>query len=299
MGTTVTARHLCEVILCFRPAAAATPLSRRAIRGNGDEMGPRLSKQDARWVTGAILVVANLMPLAGALLLRWETGEVLFVYWLESTVVGFFNVVKMAQAEGSGREVDKVDLGRLAKVRLSTQARSTASGENFAGYQKVAEAKLVEQQHGLTAPPEFEQHAAPTISLLAKVPLILFFLVHYGLFMAGYAIFLIEFFGLPTLPVGQMLLTTLLLFTSHGISYLIYFLGREEYRMVSPGVQMARPYGRIFLMHFMILIGGILIQAFLALQLLLALLVALKILFDLVAHFRSHARYESAAVPAA
>jgi hypothetical protein len=77
----------------------------------------RLSKQDARWVTGAILVLANMMPLAGALFMRWETGEVLFVYWLESLVVGFFNVVRMAQAEGipeetfEGREVCRCGAG--------------------------------------------------------------------------------------------------------------------------------------------------------------------------------------------
>jgi hypothetical protein len=89
-------------------------------------------------------------------------------------------------------------------------------------------------------------------------------------------------------------LTTLLLFTSHGVSYLVYFLGRGEYRAISPSQQMARPYGRIVLMHITIILGGVLLQTLHGPTVLLALLVGIKIMVDLIAHFRSHARYEDA-----
>jgi hypothetical protein len=137
--------------------------------------------------------------------------------------------------------------------------------------------------------------AVPLSSTLAKVPLIGFFLVHYGIFMTVHGVFLYTFFRVPRLALVQWLLTTLLLFTSHGVSYLVYFLGRGEYRAISPSQQMARPYGRILLMHITIILGGVLLQTLHAPPALLVLLVALKIAIDLILHFRSHARYEAAA----
>jgi len=292
------ARNRCEAILRYRPAAAGPAWSERSIRVFGDDMSLSLSKRDARWLTGAALLLANLMPLAGVLLLHWETGALLFVYWLESAVVGFFNVVKMAQAEGSttpgplseGEEVTEADLAQLAEVRRTTQARSAVLGGALGVLQKMAELEMAEQRG---------KGVAQRITSVARIPLILFFLVHYGIFMAVHGVFLLVFFGPPRLPFGQWALTTFLLFTSHGISYLIYFLHRGEYRAISPSEQMARPYGRIFLMQFTIIIGGMLIMVFQAPVLMLAVLVALKVLFDLVAHYLSHARYESVAVPVA
>jgi hypothetical protein len=258
-------------------------------------MGLELNKENARLVTGAVLILANLMPLAGVLVLGWEVGSLLWAYWLESAVVGFFNILKMAQAERSpvpaetfdGGEIDEEDLRRLAELRRSTEVRSPILGGVLGVIQEAAKAKA--------APPPA---AVGKILSIAKVPLILFFLVHYGLFMAGHAFFLASLFGVPSVPVRLWLLTTFLLFTSHGVSYLVYFIGRGEYRAISPSEQMVRPYGRIFLMQATIIFGGMLIQAFQAPVLALALLVGLKITFDLGAHYVSHARFERAAAGA-
>ena len=42
------------------------------------------------------LIIANLIPLAGAAFLGWNLGEVMVIYWAESAVIGFFNVCKIA-----------------------------------------------------------------------------------------------------------------------------------------------------------------------------------------------------------
>jgi hypothetical protein len=42
------------------------------------------------------LVAVNLIPVAGVFLLGWDLFSILFFYWLESAVVGVFNIVKMA-----------------------------------------------------------------------------------------------------------------------------------------------------------------------------------------------------------
>ncbi|MFX3657707.1 MAG: DUF6498-containing protein [bacterium] len=42
------------------------------------------------------LIIANLVPIAGALFLGWRLGDVMVLYWAESAVIGLFNVCKMA-----------------------------------------------------------------------------------------------------------------------------------------------------------------------------------------------------------
>jgi hypothetical protein len=257
-----------------------------------------ISKENARAITGAGLILANLMPIAGVLFLGWEPGTLLFVYWLESAVVGFFNVVKMAQAEGAmigGRlPATEEDARRLADLRREAQARSGMSGQILRVIQQAAEARMAEKG-GQPSDGPAEPAQAKSLSALAKIPLIAFFLLHYGIFMAVHGVFLYTFFGLPRAPAFQWLLTTFLLFTSHGLSYLVYFLGRGEVRMITPSQQMGRPYARIVVMQLTIVFGGMLIQSLQAPALVLVLLVMLKMAVDLFAHSRSHARLETAA----
>jgi hypothetical protein len=49
----------------------------------------------------ALLVGANLIPLAGVLVLGWDLLTVLVLYWLENGIVGVFNVLRMAFAGGT------------------------------------------------------------------------------------------------------------------------------------------------------------------------------------------------------
>ena len=42
------------------------------------------------------LVAANAVPLAGVLFWQWDIFSVIFLYWLESGVIGFYNIIKMA-----------------------------------------------------------------------------------------------------------------------------------------------------------------------------------------------------------
>jgi len=42
-----------------------------------------------------VLIVANLVPVAGSVFLGWDLSDVMVLYWAESAVVGFFNVCKI------------------------------------------------------------------------------------------------------------------------------------------------------------------------------------------------------------
>ncbi len=43
-------------------------------------------------ITGIALVVGNLLPLLGALFFGWSFSEILWLYWLESAIIGFFTI---------------------------------------------------------------------------------------------------------------------------------------------------------------------------------------------------------------
>jgi hypothetical protein len=45
--------------------------------------------------TTLVLIIANLIPVAGSVFLDWNLGDVMLLYWAESAVIGFFNVCKI------------------------------------------------------------------------------------------------------------------------------------------------------------------------------------------------------------
>ena len=42
------------------------------------------------------MILANLVPLAGVLLLDWQVFDILLLYWVENVVIGIINVLRMA-----------------------------------------------------------------------------------------------------------------------------------------------------------------------------------------------------------
>jgi hypothetical protein len=46
------------------------------------------------------IILVNLMPLVGVLFFGWQIGHVVIVFWLESIMIGFFNLLRMIFARG-------------------------------------------------------------------------------------------------------------------------------------------------------------------------------------------------------
>lgn len=42
-----------------------------------------------------VLILANLIPVAGVLLFDWNVATILMLYWAESVVIGILNVLRM------------------------------------------------------------------------------------------------------------------------------------------------------------------------------------------------------------
>ena len=202
----------------------------------------------------AALVLANLVPLFGVLMLDWDIGSVVVLYWFENLVIGGYTMLKM-----------------LLKAR---------------GRKRF---------------------------------LVLFFTLHYGGFCAIHGFFVLQLTrfagedwghaGTVTWPgplallqmfinLGQQLLAAaprefllacLALVVSHGVSFVLVYLGQREYEHTTLKELMNAPYRRIAVLHIAIIAGGFLVAGLGSPLGLLAALVALKIGMDIMLHKRAHA----------
>jgi len=217
-------------------------------------------------LAAAVLVVANLVPLAGVLWWGWDVLTILALYWVENGIVGAYNLLKILRAEGrsSGAE--------MANWRVNGRP----------------------------------------IETLARVPLAAFFLVHYGFFWIGHGIFVLVFLplitGLGSVSVDGMFpfpdwfggrlgpdwelvgIGAVGLALSHGASVWFNFLGRGEYRSVSPAQMMLAPYGRLVILHLTIILGAMATGWLGSPVGALLVLVGLKTVLDLYFHLREHRR---------
>lgn len=222
---------------------------------------------DARAVVA--LLLANAIPLVGVLFLGWSLWTILAVYWLENGIVGLFS---------------------LAKILL-------AQDEVAPGLEPAAAARVA------SVPP-----------IVHRALFAVFFPIHYGGFWVAHGVFVLGF--LPTF--GRLAQGSLgadpaaldragidwtaaavgagALLASHGVSFLVNYLWRGEYRTASPSVQAQAPYSRVIVLHLTILLGAWAIILMGSPVGALFVLVAVKAYIDLRAHLRERDR--SAVVPA-
>lgn len=125
-----------------------------------------------------------------------------------------------------------------------------------------------------------------------------FFAGHFGGFMAIHFLFIYELFvrGLDARsrePGAVEALTSLFtplwpallaLFLSHGVSFVLNFLARHEYRSATISSLMAAPYRRVILMQFTLIFGGWVVMALHNPVPALVVLVVLKVIADLYGH---------------
>jgi len=134
-----------------------------------------------------------------------------------------------------------------------------------------------------------------------KLFLIPFFAFHYGGFVTVHGILVLTLFGgmtkgfpTPATFVDAVRSTGIApaawaLVLSHGVSFAFNYIGTGEYRTAPLQMLMARPYGRVVVLHIVILGGGFLVLALGSPLLPLALLIVLKTGLDLVGHLKEHA----------
>ncbi|MEZ5541294.1 MAG: DUF6498-containing protein [Pseudomonadota bacterium] len=199
------------------------------------------------------LLLANLLPVIGVLWFDWDVASIVVLYWVENLIVGLITILKMLVTGGA--------------------------------------------------------HALPQAA---------FFCVHYGFFAAIHGFFVLKLTGFTDLEriggaatswpgplvvlekfvaLAQQLLASapdqflwacLALLCSHGASFLLLFVGQQEYRRTSVSALMSAPYRRVALLHITVIAGGFLVQQLGSPLGLLLALVALKTGMDIMLHIRSH-----------
>jgi hypothetical protein len=209
------------------------------------------------------LVAANVVPIFGVILLGWNIQSILLLYWVESAIVGFFNIVKMVTAQG-----ELIPRGLLANEHVQT-AGNIISGVvqklflipffiiHYGGFMLV---------HGVFLFALFANPATTSIQSVIQI-------------FQGISIGIV------------------CLFISHGFSFFRNYVMNGEYKTAQPGMLMMQPYARIVVMHITIIIGGIVSMMFGQQVLILVILIVLKTGVDVVSHFAERKKFTIIANP--
>ncbi len=196
-----------------------------------------------------MLILTNCIPLVGVLFFGWNVFETVFLYWVESAVIGFFTLVQ------------------LVLMPLSESDRQ-----------------------GVPANPKL-------IATLA-------FMVHFGAFMGAHFFVIVFFLGrfdygpvmkqiveiFQNIPLIRWGLFSLCL--SHAYSFFVNYISNKKYlqplNKESFKYLMEKPYKRIFVMQFTVLLGAAAIIVWRLPQSMVVVLVVVKIISDLIAHKKEH-----------
>jgi len=181
-----------------------------------------------------LLIFGNLVTIAMALIFNYPLATIIWLYWLESVIIGFFAFLKILFVTGKN------------------------------------------------APP-----------FLKRLPLALFFSVHYGGFHLGYLAFLAV---MPWFAVGldrpdYLIMSGAVLFLVHAVSFFMHVIkqheGGGENNMQ---MQFLEPYGRIIPMHLTIIASGFVIGIFAVFRsvVLLFAFMAIKTVADIMFHRWKH-----------
>lgn len=230
--------------------------------------------------TGAVvaLIVANAIPLFGALFLGWNVWMILIVYWLENGIVGVFNVLKILRAEGAA------DATATATWQMNGKPMGAVGRGAIASF-FVLHYGLFWVVHGVFVftMPLFAGLGSDVVALSPIGS-------DDGQFVDGVFLPGISPGDEMTagFQVGAVFLAAVALAISHGLSYWFNYLGRGEYRRASAAGQMFAPYGRLVVLHITIILGGMAIAVTGAPAAALAILVVLKTLLDIGFHLAEH-----------
>lgn len=217
------------------------------------------------------LVVANTIPLVGVLFFGWNVWNILVIYWLENGIVGAFNILKMARAEGD-------DFAEGFKI----------NGRSPNGIFKAGLIPFFIVHYGLfwfvhgvfvLTLPLFMGIAGGGGSIGGSGP------IGPGVATPPFEPAIDNAFDL-----GWLAFALVALAVSHGLSFWWNFLRAGEYRRVSPARQMFAPYGRMVVLHLTIIFGALAIGLTGAPAVAVAILVVLKTLLDVGFHLVEHRR---------
>jgi hypothetical protein len=210
------------------------------------------------------LIFANVITIVLAILGNWDLATVMFIYWAQSIIIGFFSVVSILGA-------DTAALGADLQKPIDERGGSDKITPRFVWTYKCIMAG--------------------------------FFTLHYGLFHWGYYTFIVEsgLFGTVNFADPGIWLSCGLFFANHLYSHITYqHQGPKDYRYINE--HFFTPYRRIIPMHLTIIFGSIVIFALgifgiTSTMPVLVLFLILKTYSDISAHLIKHEQEENPDAP--
>lgn len=204
-----------------------------------------------RSISLLLLVLVNILPLLGVLLLDWGVVALMVLYWSENLVLGFYTLLKMLVTSGWRG----LGLGVFFSIHY---------GGFCAGHGMFILVMLVND--------DFDPMPGDPWPLFLVFPQLLVNVVREVLSFAPPA----------------WLLAFAALFLSHGVSFVMNFLLAGEKDQLQAKQLMTAPYGRIVVLHVAIIIGGMGVMALGQPVAMLLVLVLLKLAVDVKLHLREH-----------
>lgn len=201
------------------------------------------------------LIAANLLAIAFAIIGNWDLSTVLFIYWAQSVIIGFFAFITLLTSDTT---ILAAELGK---------AQAEAGGSPVVGKGYVR---------------------------LYTFILAGFFALHYGLFHWGYYAVIVDsgLFGPVEVASFGVLVSCLIFFFNHLYSW-YYHVKDERKDSKFFTRQFFEPYNRIIPMHLIIIFGAVIVT-FLALVGInatlpvLVIFLLLKTHLDVRMHLRKH-----------
>jgi hypothetical protein len=208
------------------------------------------------------LVAANLIPLWGVIVWRWDAFNIVLLYWSENIVVGFYNILKMAFAKVS-KPVE--NLGKLFMIPFFAI--------HYGGFCAI---------HGFFVLMLFSKGDVDFMDNISWPCFFVFLQMLLNVIRHAYSI-------MPE----AMRYAMGALFVSHGVSFVYNYLMKGEYARVKPDRLMGSPYARIVIMHIAVLFGAFLTMALGSPVGILIILVGLKTYLDVIFHLRQHKKHQA------
>lgn len=203
------------------------------------------------------LVFSNLLVITLAVFEGWDFTTVMFIYWVQSLIIGLFTMVRLLFA----------DTALIAEELAAAQAQAQEGDVRDTGRLRI---------WGM------------------KIGVSVFFVVHYGLFNLFYFVLFIGSESFGTLDTVQPAIWApiVIFFLNHLFSMLYYWKGEKKGgQFIANSILL--PYIRIIPMYLTLMIGGFItglfqLAGFTTLLPMLVVFLALKAYMDIRMHIVMH-----------
>jgi len=167
------------------------------------------------------LLVMNFAFMLAAIFYHWDVFEMIFIFWMENLVIGFYNILKMAMVKKTGAK----KLGVTLTAPLATVKIILIAFFIFHYY-------LFCLVHGLFIVVLFGEHSTGQSGVIANI---------------------------ASLNAHTIVSALIAMLISHGLSFWRNYCCNKEYDSETLAGLMKSPYSRILIVHVVVMAAGFLI----------------------------------------